>query len=64
MSKNHLTDKTTLKYTGQHFEGFLPETPYMTFLGYDCNGCSAIWVDYLGKTRLVILTDVELTSSL
>jgi hypothetical protein len=59
MSKNHLTSETRLIYTGQHFEGFQLETPYMTFLGYDCNGWSAIWVDYLGKVMLVMLNEVE-----
>jgi hypothetical protein len=62
MNKNHLTDKTKLKYTGQHFEGFEHEKPYMTFLGYDCNGWYTIWVDYLGKTMFVTVHDVELAA--
>lgn len=62
MSKHHLTDKTRLRYTGQHFEGFLEETPYMTFLGYDCSGWSNIWVDYMGETRYVTLDDIEIAS--
>lgn len=64
MSKHHLTDKTILKYTGQHFEGFQKETPYMTFLGYDCSGWSTIWVDYLGKIMFVMLNDVELAGQI
>ncbi|HEY0272290.1 MAG TPA: hypothetical protein VGC22_03845 [Chitinophaga sp.] len=64
MSKQHLTDKIKLIYTGKHFEGFCKETPYMTFLGYDCSGWSTIWVDYLGKIMFVMLHDVELAGQL
>lgn len=62
MNKNHLTNKMKLKYTGQHFEGFQYERPYMTFLGYDCSAWYTIWVDYLGQTMFVTVHDVELTA--
>ncbi len=64
MSKHHLTDKTKLKYTVEHFEGFREDSPYMTFLGYDCGCWSTIWVDYLGKIMFVMLHDVELAGQL
>lgn len=60
MSKHHLAGQTRLRYTGRHFEGFRAEMPFMTFLGYDCSGGSAIWVDYLGEVRFVALNDVEI----
>ncbi len=60
MNKHHLTDKIRLKYTGQHFEGFRAETPYMTFLGYDCSSWFNIWVEYLGEIRFVMLADIEI----
>lgn len=62
MSKHHLTDKIKLIYTGKHFEGFRKEKPFMTFLGYDCSGWSAIWVNYLGAIRFVTLSDVEIAA--
>jgi hypothetical protein len=64
MNKNYLANKTRLKYTGQHFEGFQQERPYMTFLGYDCGGWYTIWVEYLGNIMFVMLNDVELTAKL
>lgn len=64
MSKQHLTNKTKLKYTGQPFEGFQRERPFMTFLGYDCSGWTNIWVDYLGKIMFITLNDIEIAEQL
>jgi len=59
-SKHNLIDQTLLIYTGQYFEGFHADKPYMTFLGYDSGGWSNIWGDYLGGVRFVSLNDVEI----
>ncbi|RCH53698.1 hypothetical protein DJ568_15780 [Mucilaginibacter hurinus] len=50
-----------LKYTGSAFAGFIEDNPFVTFLGYDSNGWSHIWVKYCGKPIYMSVHDVELS---
>ena len=60
---NHqLIPGTKLKYTGKGFAGFDTTQPEMTFLGYDSNSWTDIWVDHNGEQAYISLHDVEVIS--
>lgn len=59
-TKEELLEGLELLYTGKAFQGFREENPFVTFLGYDSNGWSDIWVKY-GKLKIFTsLKDVVL----
>lgn len=53
-----------LRYTGSAFAGYMQENPFVTFLGYDSNGWSNIWVKYCGRPFYTSVHDVEINRHL
>jgi hypothetical protein len=64
ITKEELLEGQELLYTGKAFTGFREENPFVTFLGYDSNGWSNIWVKYGGRTIFTSLRDVMLKQDL
>ena len=60
ISKEELLEGLELLYTGKAFKGFREENPFVTFLGYDSNGWTNIWVKYGGRKIFTSLRDVML----
>lgn len=60
ITKEELLEGLELLYTGQAFKGFKEENPFVTFLGYDGNSWSNIWVKYGGRKVFTSLRDVML----
>lgn len=58
--KEELLEGLELLYTGKAFKGFREENPFVTFLGYDSNGWSNIWVKYGNRRIFTSLKDVVL----
>lgn len=57
-----LSPGTKLKYIGKGFAQFDPNKPEMTFLGYDSNSWTDIWVDYDDTKVYISVYDVEVIS--
>ncbi|PJJ85056.1 hypothetical protein [Mucilaginibacter auburnensis] len=60
ISKEELLEGVELLYTGKAFKGFREDNPFVTFLGYDRNDWSNIWVKYGGRRIFTSLRDVML----
>ena len=61
-TNQQLIPGTKLKYTGKGFAGFDTTKPEMTFLGYDSNSWTDIWVDYNGEQNYISVYDVEVVA--
>jgi hypothetical protein len=62
ISKKELLDGLELLYTGKSFAGFQEENPFVTFLRFDKNNWSKIWVKYGSRAIITRLKDVTLKS--
>jgi hypothetical protein len=62
ITNQQLNPGTNLRYIGKSFEALNPAKPEMTFLGYDSNSWTDIWVDYGGAKLYVSIYDVEVIS--
>jgi len=60
ITKDELLEGLELLYSGKAFKGFKEENPFVTFLGWDSNGWSNIWVKYSGRAIFTSIKDVML----
>lgn len=64
VTKEELFEGLELLYTGRGFKGFREDNPFVTFLKFDREKWSGIWVKYGGRVVFTSLRDVILKRDL